>query len=149
MQYSYLLTDVPSRPPKRSQSAVNDVEGIGDHRLHYVWILAWHILMHHNHSALTSFHRPCVKISRCLLLHCLRTICVILAGLHSYFVVPSFKCEGKNSCCVLIPKSRNILGTLILIKAAKGRYVVEVMKINLTKVIKISDCNISVMRQNW
>ena len=33
----------------------------------------------------------------CPLLQCLCTTSAILAGAHSYFVVSSFKCEGKNS----------------------------------------------------
>ena len=36
------------------------------------------------------------------LLHCLHTS-AILACTHSYFVVSSFKCEGKNCCYDLIP----------------------------------------------
>ena len=33
--------------------------------------------------------------AHCPLLQCLRTTSAILAGTHSYFVVSSFKCEGK------------------------------------------------------
>ena len=46
------------------------------------------------------------SIAHCPLLQCLRTTSVILAGVHSYFVVSSFKFEGKNSCHGLIPKPR-------------------------------------------
>jgi hypothetical protein len=38
----------------------------------------------------------------CPLLQCLRTTSAILAGAHYYFVVSSFKCEGKYSCHDLI-----------------------------------------------
>ena len=51
-----------------------------------------------------SFYRPlCYNRAHCPLLQCLNTISAILAGAHSYFVVSSFKCEGKNSCYDLIP----------------------------------------------
>ena len=36
--------------------------------------------------------------AHCPQLQCLHTTSAILAGSHSYFVVSSFKCEGKNSC---------------------------------------------------
>ena len=36
--------------------------------------------------------------AHCPLLQCLRTTSAILAGTHCYFVVSSFKCEGKYSC---------------------------------------------------
>ena len=44
--------------------------------------------------------------AHCPLLQCLRTTSAILAGARSYFVVSSFKCEGKNSCHDLIPNPR-------------------------------------------
>ena len=45
-----------------------------------------------------SFYCPFFYNSRahCSLLQCLRTASAILAGAHSYFVVSSFKFEGKN-----------------------------------------------------
>ena len=51
-------------------------------------------------ASLTNFYCPLGYNSRahCPILQCLRTISVILAGAHSYFVVQSFKCEGKDSC---------------------------------------------------
>ena len=33
--------------------------------------------------------------TNCVILQCLCTTSAILAGAHSYFVVSSFKCEGK------------------------------------------------------
>ena len=45
----------------------------------------------------------CNSRAHCPLLQCLRTS-VILADAHSYFVVSSFKSEGKNSCIDLISK---------------------------------------------
>ena len=55
-----------------------------------------------------SFYHPLCYNSRanCPLLQCLCTKSGILAGTHSYFVVSSFKCEGKNSCQDLIPNPR-------------------------------------------
>ena len=55
-----------------------------------------------------KFYRPLCYSSRphCLLRQCLRTTSAILAGVHSYFAVSSFKCEGDNSCHDLIPNSR-------------------------------------------
>ena len=52
-----------------------------------------------------SFYRPLCYNSRTHspLLQCLRTTSAILPGAHTYFVVSSFKCEGKNSCHDLIP----------------------------------------------
>ena len=46
-----------------------------------------------------SFYCPLCYNSRahCPLLQCLCTTSAILAGALYYFVVPSFKCEGKNS----------------------------------------------------
>ena len=55
-----------------------------------------------------SFYRPLCYNSRthCLLLQYLCTTSAILAGAHSYFVISSFKCEGKDSCHDLIPNPR-------------------------------------------
>ena len=55
-----------------------------------------------------SFYRPlCYNSSaHCPLLLCIRTTSAILAGAHSYFVVSSFKYEGKNSCHDLILNPR-------------------------------------------
>ena len=52
-----------------------------------------------------SFYRPLCYKSRvhCPLLHDLRTKSAIPTGVHSYFVVSSFKCEGNNGCHDLIP----------------------------------------------
>ena len=46
-----------------------------------------------------SLYRPLCYNSRahCSLLQCLRITSAILASTHSYFVISSFKCEGKNS----------------------------------------------------
>ena len=64
-----------------------------------------------------SFYRPLCYNSRahCPLLQFLCTTSAILAGAHSYFVVSSFKCEGKNSYHDLIPNTR-ILRTLRCMK---------------------------------
>ena len=52
-----------------------------------------------------TFCRPLFYNSRahCPLLQCLHTTSPILAGVHSYFAVSSFKCEGENSWHDLIP----------------------------------------------
>ena len=42
--------------------------------------------------------------AHCPLLQCWRTKNAILAGALPYFVVSSFKCEGKNNCNELIPE---------------------------------------------
>ena len=52
-----------------------------------------------------SLYRP--------LQQCLCTTTAILAGAHSYFVVSSFKCQGKNSCHDLIPNLRIFLNILL------------------------------------
>ena len=49
-----------------------------------------------------SSYRPLCCNSRALL-QCLRATGAILSGAHSYFVVSSFQCEGKNSYHDLIP----------------------------------------------
>ena len=54
-----------------------------------------------------TFYRPLCYNSRthCSLLQCLRTSSAILAGAHSYFVLSSFKWEGKNRCHDFIPNT--------------------------------------------
>ena len=53
---------------------------------------------------LSSYHPLCYNsTSHRSLLQCLRTTSAILAGAHSYFVVSSFKSEGKSSCHDLVP----------------------------------------------
>ena len=54
-----------------------------------------------------SFCHPLCYNSRahCPLLQCIHTS-AILAGAYSYFLVPTFKCEGKNSCHCLITYPR-------------------------------------------
>ena len=68
----------------------------------------------------------------CLLLQYLHTTSTILAGAQFYFVVSSFKCEGKNSCHDLIPNPAiygpfiSILKhTVVLVHWIKIRYRVE------------------------
>ena len=56
--------------------------------------LSFYLALWYNSRA----HRP--------LLQCQRTKSIILAGAHSYFVVSSFKFEGKNSCHDLIHNPR-------------------------------------------
>ena len=57
---------------------------------------------------LLSFYRSLRYNTRdhCPLLQCLNSTNVVIAGANPYFVVLSFKCEGKNSCNDLIPNSR-------------------------------------------
>ena len=46
----------------------------------------------------------CVVIVELTALYCsVRSTSAILGGAHSYFVISSFKCEGKNSCHDIIP----------------------------------------------
>ena len=88
------MIDLKSNPPKRSQFAANDVEGVESHPFCTTLDLQ------------LSFYRPLCYNSRayCTLMQNLCTTSAILAGAHSYFVVSSFKCEGENSCHGLIPK---------------------------------------------
>ena len=55
-----------------------------------------------------SFYRPLCYNSRahCPRLQCLCTTTAILADANSYFMVSSFKCEGKCRCHDLIPNHR-------------------------------------------
>ena len=65
----------------------------------------WEVLSLESNSFCTtvdlqlSFYRPLCYNSRAHypLLQCLRTASAILAGAHSYFLILSFKCEGKCS----------------------------------------------------
>ena len=58
-----------------------------------------------------SFYRPLCYNSRahCPLMQCLRTTSAKQTGAHSYFLVLSFKCEGKYSCHDLIPNPRTCI----------------------------------------
>ena len=65
----------------------------------------------HNADLQLSFYHPLCYNSRaqCPLLQCLHTTSARLAGAHSYFVISSFKCEGKICCHDLIPRPRSII----------------------------------------
>ena len=57
------------------------------------------------HEFQVSFYCPLGYNSRvqCPLLQCLHTTSAIVVGKHSYFVISSLKCEGKNCSHDLIP----------------------------------------------
>jgi hypothetical protein len=63
-----------------------------------------------------SFYRPLCYNSRthCPLLQCLCTTSATLAGAHTYFMVSSFKCEGKDNWYDLIPNPHGSPSSLMV-----------------------------------